>query len=262
MSYADGLKCEQLPVCGRPLTVSGETRMADTLARQDWTTPASPSLEGLSENDRLALTDWWTGIAALEHASVASFGRFTLELMRYGAPADLLADTQAAAADEVDHAQLAYGLAGAYAGQVLGPGPLEVDGVSLSASKVEAVAHLVSEACLGETLGAAEARAMAEAADDPVVADICGRIAEDEARHAALAWRSLAWFLGDDEILKEAAGATLKEAIAAHFQRSLPRADCIPSHGLLGDQVRHTLHRDTIESVVIPCAASLGIAVA
>jgi hypothetical protein len=256
-----GLLCEQLPVCGRPLMVAGEARMAESTARDDWATAVSPDLRGLTLTDRLALTDWWRGIAALEHASVASFGRFTLELMRYGAPADLLADTQAAAADEVAHAQLTYGLASAYAGRDLGPGPLDVGDISLSHSKADAVAHLVGEACFGETIGAAEAHAMAEAATDPAVAQICARIAEEEGRHAVLAWRALKWFLGDDDALRETAAVALTEAIAAHFERALPTSDGIPSHGLLGDADRQALHLSAVESVVIPCAAALGVAV-
>ena len=61
----------------------------------------SPDLRGLDEETRLALGAWWAEIAALEHASVASFARFTLQLLSLGAPPELLADVGQASADEI-----------------------------------------------------------------------------------------------------------------------------------------------------------------
>ena len=49
----------------------------------------------LSESTRARLAREWAHIGALEHASVASFARFTLQLMALGAPADLLAESAA-----------------------------------------------------------------------------------------------------------------------------------------------------------------------
>jgi len=239
--------------------LAGEARMAEDTTRTDWVTDLRPQMTALSAADRSALTTWWRGIAALEHASVASFGRFTLELMQYGAPAHLLADTQVAAADEVTHAQLAYGLASAYAGMPIGPGPLDLSDMSLSASRAEAVKHLVQEACLGESLGAAEARAMAEDATDPTVREVCHKIAEEESRHAVLAWRALKWFLDQDDALVPVAQAALTEAVAAHLATPESGHDGIPAHGLLGAPERRALHLATIEAVVVPCAVNLGM---
>lgn len=63
---------------------------------------------------RAALSQHWCSIVALEHASVASSARFTLHLFALGAPPTLVAEAQRAGLDEVEHAHLAYGLAGAY----------------------------------------------------------------------------------------------------------------------------------------------------
>jgi hypothetical protein len=57
------------------------------------------------------------------------------------------------------------------------------------------VAALVKEGCVGETLGVAEARMMAELAEHPMLAQVHHQIADDEQRHAALAWRTLGWLL-------------------------------------------------------------------
>ena len=62
---------------------------------------------------RDAVVKAWTTAARAEHASVASFARFTLQLLHLGAPADLVADAQQAALDEVRHARLCFGVASA-----------------------------------------------------------------------------------------------------------------------------------------------------
>jgi hypothetical protein len=49
----------------------------------------------------------------MEHASVAAFARFTLDLLALGAPADLVQSAQQALGDEIAHAELCFGLAGA-----------------------------------------------------------------------------------------------------------------------------------------------------
>src|SRR5262249_43755535 len=144
---------------------------------------------------RAALAAHWLEVGALEHASVASFARFTLDLLALGAPATLVADAQRAGADEVDHARLAYGLASAYAGRTLGPGPLDLHALALGADVQAVVRSLVIEGCVGETLGVAEALALRDHAVDAALRAVHARIAADEQRHAELSWQALAWLL-------------------------------------------------------------------
>ncbi|WP_437624022.1 hypothetical protein [Sorangium sp. So ce1151] len=66
--------------------------------------------------------------------------------------------------DKSRGARAAYTLASAYAGAALGPGPLDMTGVAPAAA---IVAALVEEACVGETLSAAQARALAGLVRDP-----------------------------------------------------------------------------------------------
>jgi len=187
---------------GRPLLVEGTPRTsAPEVGRRDWIAPEdiAPQLPK-SAARRGALAAYWREVAALEHASVASFARFSLQLMSLGAPAELLADAQAAAADEVEHARLAYALASAYGGAPVGPGPLALDGVAMALDLDGIVTSLVEEACIGETLGVAEALASADLTSDPVVREICQRIAIDEQRHAELAWRTLQWIVENFDV--------------------------------------------------------------
>ncbi|AGP33279.1 hypothetical protein [Sorangium cellulosum] len=245
---------------GRPLAVEGRARTAGGAARSDWTSASlTPETAGLCGGVRAALAAHWRDVAALEHASIASFARFSLELLALGAPPALLAGAQQAAMDEVAHARAAYTLASAYAGAALGPGPLDVTGVAPATSAAAIVAALVEEACVGETVGAAEARALAGIVRDPALAGTYERIAEDEGRHAELGWRALAWLL-------RGAGHDLRAVAASAFERAVARMSAdpdvapgavAPEHGLLSPEMMGALRRQALAEVVEPCRRAL-----
>ena len=86
---------------GRPFLVSGEARVAPTSASTTWGKGELPNVSGLTAAARQQLGAAWTRVAQMEHASVAAFARFALELMALGAPAELLRSTQGAMADEI-----------------------------------------------------------------------------------------------------------------------------------------------------------------
>lgn len=200
-------------VCGRPLTLADGPRVAPDATRGDWRDALTPAAVPAPLRRRLAAH--WAAVGAMEHASIGSFARATLQLLALGAPAELIADTQRAAADEVEHARLAYGLASAYAGEPVGPGPLRLDDLAVEADPVVIVRALVIEGCVGETLGVVEALAGA-GARDATVAAVCRRIAADELRHAALAWRTLRWLLESRPALRGHAVEALRVGIALH----------------------------------------------
>ncbi|MFO0670083.1 MAG: ferritin-like domain-containing protein [Polyangiaceae bacterium] len=176
---------------GRPFVVAGTARVAPHARRSDWLGDERPNLGGLDAATRASLAARWREVAALEHGSIASFARFTLELLALGAPSDLVLDTQRAAADEVRHARTAYAFATAYGDGSVGLAPLAIDGAIESPSWERFVERLVREGCVGKTFGALEAAEAAARADDPVVRDALLLVAMEEAEHAALAWRAL-----------------------------------------------------------------------
>lgn len=67
-------------------------------------------VSGLGPAERSALASRWLDSALLEHASIASFARFSLHLLAVGAPPELLERTQRAALDEIEHARLAFAI--------------------------------------------------------------------------------------------------------------------------------------------------------
>lgn len=237
---------------GRPFTDdAGEWRRAPTVPRDDWAADLAAAAAGLTEEQRRSLIAHWIDVAALEHASVASFARHTLELLALGAPADLVADVQQAAADEVRHAQLAYGMVQALGGESVGPGALDVVGMGPRATPGAVLEALLREGCVGETFGAAEA-ALASSRATGSAGVVMAEIATDEARHAVLAWRTVRWLLGAHPEL----GPVLDRIRAPEPHPAGP-AHPLAAHGLLADDERAALHRRVWDQVVAPAHAGL-----
>jgi hypothetical protein len=237
---------------GRPLLVAAQPRTAELRNRADWSIPAK-----LERDEELAR--YWARIAAIEHASVASFARFAIQLLSLGAPPEFVRASQRAAIDEVRHAQLAYGLASAYAGAPVGPGRLDLDGVELRGSWREIVAGLIEEACVNETLGVAEAIAALDAVEEPAVRAVLEIIAADEQRHAQLAWRCLAWLLRTAKAEDRRWALSLLDASIATPRIASGGVDR-PAAGVLGGARRASAHRRAITQVLEPVARALAAA--
>ncbi len=242
---------------GRPFLVRDRRRQADIGSRATgWTAPIEAA--GPPAADRPLLARHWTRAGQAEHASIAAFSRFALVLMHHGAPPDLLRRTHAAALDEVRHAAQCFALASAYAGDTVGPGPLDVtDALHGDLDPARAVRTLVIEGCIGETLAALEAAEAARRCADPVVRGVLDGIATDEARHAALSWDALRWFVSRDPALRAAARAALAtvEPVSAHGPAHLEPA------GQLSPATRSRVHRIG-RSVVIDALAAAVLEVA
>jgi hypothetical protein len=196
----------------------------------------------------------------MEHASVASFARFSLTLLAVGAPADLVELAHRAALDEVRHARLCFALASAYAGEDIAPGPFPVGGaqpVSLMALAVDTV----REGCIGETVAAVIAAEQLARATDPAVQAALARIVVDEARHAELAWRTVAWALrasGDD--VRAAVEQAFVEALAARREAptmNAPVSPAMEAHGQLDPRKAAQVSASALASVVAPAARAL-----
>jgi hypothetical protein len=255
---------EGLGGCGRPFLVDGLERRALPERRGDWAAPGrTPArLAELPPNVRAELAEHWALAGLLEHASIAAFARFSLELLALGAPPDLVRDASEAMADETRHASVCFSMASAY-GAPVGPGSLPV-GDCLSTPTLESVVTTVLlEGCIGETVAAAEARELARVASDPVVHETLELISSDETRHAALAYRFVRWALerGDatlrtlvrEVLVRELGKARVAAAAAAEIGDDSARLVL----GLPTASFRAALRRDVLERVVRPCLESL-----
>ena len=246
--------CNTHIVEGRPFVVADEVRIAAAVRRDDWHAPATVRPVAPEIAARLAAA--WQRDGLYEHASVASFARFVLQLLAVGAPSALVLDGQAAIADEVRHAQDCFALASAYAGAPIGPGPLAIEGSLAGPCDLAALAGATAvEGCVNETIAALIATTAAALAEDPAVAGRLAVIAADEQRHAALAWRTVAWALdhGDEQVH----AAVARAFAAAPSQVDEHDEDGLEVHGRLSRRARAAVARAAWREVIAPQARRL-----
>jgi hypothetical protein len=176
-------------VCGRPFLIAEAPRLAPLQTRADWLESAlRPGMSALSPLERAELAAHWARLGQMEHASIAAFARFNLQLLSLGVPSELVEGCNRALADETAHARACFALASAYGGAKIGPGRLDIERC-LEETSLFCVAELVlREGCLGETVASLEALAASEVASEPAVKRALTRIAQDELRHAQLAF--------------------------------------------------------------------------
>ncbi len=146
-----------------------------------------------SRAEARSLAAKWTRAAENEHASIATFARLSLELLALGAPMDLVMACQRAGADEVRHAEDAYALASAFAGEELGAMPFPEACAPIVPDVVRLARETLEDGCIGESAAALAAMRDAEDSDDPATKAVLRRVARDESRHAELAFRLLGW---------------------------------------------------------------------
>jgi len=186
----------------------------DRALRAPLCSPASDSLVASSPR-----ADAWSAAGADEHASVAAFSRLALELMAHGAPTSLLRDVHQAALDEIGHAEICWSMARRFGGTVAGAGPFPFTApVAVDATLAAVAASAVREGCLAETLGAHLALVAAELAAEPEVKAALSALAAEEARHAVLSFRIVAWAL-------RTGGGDVETSVRAAFAAPWPRAD-------------------------------------
>jgi hypothetical protein len=256
--YTPGQSCP-----GRPFTVDGHSRLPRVVARADWADAIALELPGLPPAARHSLALAWAQDGCFEHASIASFARFVLELLAMGAPASLVADAQRALLEETGHARAFFGLASAYGERSVGPDGLDIRDALHSSHDPAAIAEgLVREGCIGETISALQLQVAAARATEPRVRARLVAIAEQELQHAELAWSALAWLLAQgDARVHERVAQTFAQA-PAFVPRAADASDELPSsvlhaHGRLGADERLALAERALARLVAPAAARL-----
>jgi hypothetical protein len=239
------------PVPGRPLRDGDTIVTAPAIASAAWIARLRGELIVPEPEVAAQLAEEWSADGALEHASVASFAKLTLDLMTLGAPPELLARASQAALDEIEHARSCFALASAYAGKPIGPGPLPVP-ERQPVSVEELAKEVFVDGCVGETRNAVEARVASESARDPLVRELLERIARDEEEHAELAWRVLAWLVARRPEL----GARLErwaEELERHSRTERAPEATLAEHGRIDGETRDALQRATLAQIVRPC---------
>lgn len=216
----------------------------------------------LSEEALNKAAKYWAKVAMMEHASVASFSRFSLELMSVGASPELLALAHQAALDEVRHTQISLDIANQFTSTTFTPGafPLSNKVADFAFGDMEKIATSAAlEACIEETLAAAVVLYQADHMGDTNHKTLLRGVAMDEANHAAFAWRAVQWMASTSPAVHSAVSAVF--SARAESYASAPEAVSIPTLeriGLLDQGTMAKLQHAAWHQVVVPTAAALG----
>jgi photosystem II stability/assembly factor-like uncharacterized protein len=262
----------QACIGGRPWMLDGEITTA--------------ALEGeilVTDPVRRALAEAWAADALVEHASVAAFARVATELLSIGAPAELIRATQGALADELEHARMCFDLASRHAGARLGPGALAIlakptNFCTVSNSRagdpVAIALAMLEEGCINESVAAAEAAVAASVCRDPATQAVLARIAADETRHAALAWRTLRWLLDTHPEVAPALRTRFDQLASPMLPAHTPSATrpglgrvaesdarTLRQHGRLSSRDRAAIRYRVFADTIAPIATNLRVVV-
>lgn len=233
------IACEGV-CCGRPFIVNGVSLVADVTERKDWCADAKQvciAVADLSTRERETLAQAWLADAQMEHASIASFSQFALDLLQLGAPPELLRDCHLAGLDEIEHARVGFAVTSMLLGRDVGPGELAV-GSFQSRSLEQALTAAIVEGCVGETLAAGVVAEQARRCTDVNLAKQLEKIATDELRHAELAWRFVAW-------ATQRFGTEARRVAQRAFAQALANPPSASAELQVSDQVLHSLGRIT-----------------
>ena len=253
-----------LASCGRPFLIAEAPRMAAVEARADWLDAAlSPNTSGLSPLERAKLAAHWARLGQMEHASIAAFARFSLQLLSLGAASELIEACNRALADETAHARACFALASAYGGTKVGPARLDIERCFEDVSLLAIAKLVLREGCLGETAASLEALAAAEAASDPAVKRALTRIANDELEHAELAFKFLRWALTLTSVEEHHRLAREAAQQLADFERDAQSGqreaseDRLVAHGLIAQHALRSIHVAAVRDVTRPLLTAL-----
>jgi hypothetical protein len=260
-SFIAAIPPEPRPNRGRAARVDGRIAMPTVTTSSSWidASQLALSVEKLAPDLRRRLADAWLRDARMEHASIASFSELSLELLAIGAPPRLLRETHQAALDEIEHAEMTFAMASIYSGAQLGPAPFP------EATKLRAKGDLVAlaletfvDGCIEETIAASAARAAADRTSDATIRFVQEKIAEDETRHAELAWSILAWLCRREGPQLHDAIRRAVEDCRSPVSLAEDCGDCdLNAHGMLCDHEQAKVRRHVLDEVVIPCAEAL-----
>jgi hypothetical protein len=129
----------------------------------------------------------------------------------------------------------------------------------------ESLSAAIIEGCVGETLAAARAEAALSETRCPTARALLAQIAQDEASHAELAWRFVAWALKQDASLQAHVRAAFDEALrrltlagpGAETHHSAKDWERMRAFGRLSATEDRALALRVAEEVIAPCVAAL-----
>ncbi len=202
----------------------------------------------------------WHAVARGEHASIFAFAALARELAHLGAPRELVRSVLRAQREEARHARLAYGWVERLTGERVTPGDLEL--AWRPRSLADLARETLRDGCFEEGLGALLAEHLAGRAGPGELGAMLTGIARDEAGHAELSWRILAFAIERDATLLPMLAREL-ENIGASIARLGGAPDAaLEQAGVPSEETVRALGERVVREWVAPCLHALGSAAA
>ncbi|EJK48083.1 hypothetical protein THAOC_33149 [Thalassiosira oceanica] len=222
-----GQQCNPI-ACGRPFVDSSGNGLTASLlpscsvkSHDAWSElkPVTSDGRPKATSASPAIKQEWVVNALGEHSSIASFAAFAIELMTNGAPSDLVEESLRAGLDEVRHAKVSFAIASHLNAREIVPGALPQSTHLFNKNLTSLVEAVAKEGCIDESLSAISAATEVKLINQILegqesdkysgveieslrwIRDELTIIAQDEYRHANLAFRTLEWACELDETL-------------------------------------------------------------
>lgn len=230
-----GVECVE----GRPLKKEGAYLLAEVSNKKsDWSDAGAVSISKVGGA-------YWKHSAQMEHSSIAAFHICTLELLHFGAPANLIASAQQAAQDELRHAQSAFRIAAHLLGTSLHPESFPIPDIPRR-TLLEFALEVALHGAINETLAVVLATHMRKEATDTSIQIHLDMLIEDEKKHALLAWDILHWaYAIEGERLRSSLLALVQNppsfSLSSFPEKALPQWG-LPARKTMEQVMNHAWH--------------------
>jgi len=196
----------------------------------------------------------------MEHASVAAFARFSMQLMSVGAPLPLLQASHQAAQDEVKHAGIAISFTNKFGRTNIALGDFPLTAEHFDFGNISNIAKATAlEGCIEETISALVTKMQAEGMADPIMQAALREVADEEVSHAVLAWRSVKWMMEKSPEIRSAVSAVFSSWPRPEAVTSTPARSVLEDVGILPVEKMEKLREIGWRDIVVPTATSLGL---
>jgi hypothetical protein len=222
----------------------------------------------LDPEPRSAVAAMWANRSAAELRVAAAFAAIAGALFEVGADPQVLAIVSRAVGEEVRHAEICRRIASRYQGTpVAWPSPAAAtlpqhEGAT---PNVCCAMHMIGMCCLNETIAGAYLQSCFAAAEAPLAKAALSELLSDEIDHARVGWAYLA---------SAPLSAETRDDIGVRFgplrdatirlwvtQNRSVLGEGVPQHGLISHEAVERAVADSIETLVVPGLASVGIRV-
>ena len=208
-SYYRYIYEESFVIAGRPYILNNITcKSIDKNEYNDWSGYNESSVNTIEYNDELIniVIDEYKTQGINEYLSIASFNKFSLELMSINAPSILIELANKASLDELKHAKYAFEIANHFSGNndvLYVPNGIYSHNITIESNIDIIGTHTINEGCFDETISVfIMYNKYNNIHGNGYIFDrmkqIFNDIINDEINHASLAWTTLYWIINNN----------------------------------------------------------------